>query len=605
MATIRIGEWASDWFQISSGLKAQFLVSDMGHYDETTGEYSFNEFEDTYSDNTSLFGISVRFVGEPAFSFEKRTDEDDLLRNVRLTIESCDANGNVFATKQIIDYDNTILKTFERYDYDYGEFNNGFDIATLAGYTIDTDEISTYTEEDGVVNLVHSVNGTLSLKLNFYCYSNCYFDDVYTPTINLDYTVTDIHPHRRTVTFVNADNFTDESNPTISYYNPAGGYIGDLQAAISLTDETNPIIAFRSISPTAVGYTFNLTNAERNALRAAITTSITTPIKFYLKTIYPGYEDKPLYDSIERNLTIVGAEPLIANIVIFDANEETVALTGDQNTIVKYESNVEFSFDAIPSKSASIVDISIQCGERIISGMTQGIIDDPESGDFVITLLDSRGLITSTTVAKEFVEYVKPTCYQKTAIEITGETGATIGITISGSYFAGNFGTAGNPIKIELRHTQNDGTMGEWVDLTDGLVPFIDYERNTYSLTLSISGFSYTQIYDFQSRITDQFYTVISATNTVEMLPVFDWGESDFNFNVPVRMNQQTVLRHNATANNTVLSASGGHIYLRPGGTDATTGEVKITPAGNMELSGDLIIDGTSLLTILKNAGLI
>jgi hypothetical protein len=60
-------------------------------------------------------------------------------------------------------------------------------------------------------------------------------------------------------------------------------------------------------------------------------------------------------------------------------------------------------------------------------------------------------------------------------------------------------------------------------------------------------------------------------------------------------MNGETVLRHNADANNTVLSASGGHIYIRPKGTDDTSGETIVYPDGRIKFGGEVTFaDGTT-----------
>ena len=65
-------------------------------------------------------------------------------------------------------------------------------------------------------------------------------------------------------------------------------------------------------------------------------------------------------------------------------------------------------------------------------------------------------------------------------------------------------------------------------------------------------------------------------------------------------MNNETILRHNHQANNLVVSSSGGFIYFRPKGTDDTSAEIKFTPQGNIELAGDIIINGKSLKSLLN-----
>lgn len=408
----------------------------------------------------------------------------------------------------------------------------------------------------------------------------------------------ELEPFPKDAKLLTATSFDDETNPTITYDNAAGESVNSLQAAISL-DGTTANIAYRDIPKTATSYTFELTDTERNTLRAAATNTNSMTVYFLLKTVVGSTE---YINKLEANFTIVNCDPVIRNIVVEDVNSTTSALTGSKDILIRYESMASFSYEAVAQKQASIVSHFVQNGERKVNNLFNGVIDDPESGNFIFSATDSRGISTEVLVEKSIVNYVKPTCHQDVKAEMSGETGAVVKLKVSGNYYNGSFGAAANTLKLEVRHTQNDGTMGDWVDLTDGLIPV--FNGDTYELDITISGFDYSQSYEFQCRATDKLNTVISANYVVRVLPVFDWDNDDFNFNVPVGMNGQTVLRHNKEANNVVLSASGGHIYLRPGGTSDTYGEVRITPQGNIQLDGDIIINGVSLTTILSNAGL-
>lgn len=402
--------------------------------------------------------------------------------------------------------------------------------------------------------------------------------------------------------------FTDEENPIITYTCPNPSKVTSLQACIADSTGTTIYVPYRDISTTGTSYTFTLTDEERNALRAAAANSKTMNVRFYVKSVVFG---ETFLESLERVFTVTNCNPTITDIVIVDANSTTAALTGNTETLVRYESMAEYSFTPEAKKSATIINNYVVNGSQKVVGLAQGIIDDIETGIFTFGTTDSRGLTTEVTVEKETVPYVKPTCYQDIFMSMSGELSAVAEVTISGNYYDGSFGAVDNTIKIELRHTQNDGTMGDWVDLTDGLIPV--FNGDTYSLDITISGFDYSQAYTFQSRITDKLNTVISAEYVVRLMPVFDWGEKDFNFNVPVNinadnldMNGETVLRHTGAAtNNTVLSGSGGHIYLRPGGTTDTSSEARLTAQGDLELKGDLIVNGVNIIAALQEAGII
>lgn len=285
---------------------------------------------------------------------------------------------------------------------------------------------------------------------------------------------------------------------------------------------------------------------------------------------------------------------------IEDINDVTLALTGNKSTIIKDCSVARCYANAVATTENDIITSSYIKNGQVIKDGTSAVFIAPTSAEFEFYAETKRGLaVRKIQRPVTFINYVSPTCRQKITTEISGEdsTNATVTLLITGNYYNGSFGVEYNELKIEVQHTQNDGTMGEWVDLTDGLVPII--EGNTYSLEVTITGLRHDLAYSFKSRATDKLKSASSDDYVASVLPVFDWSAEDFNFNVPIYMNEQAVLRHNAEANNTVLSASGGFIYFRQGGTNSTATEVKITPQGNIELNGDIIINGKSIKSLL------
>ena len=384
-----------------------------------------------------------------------------------------------------------------------------------------------------------------------------------------------------------ADNFTDESNPSITYSVPTEAT--KVEACISFTGG-NDDIPYREISKTGTSYTFQFTEDERNVLRRAVIDAQSKTVRFYLKTTAGG---TTMFHYVDRTLTIVNSNPILSNPTVRDVNSTTLALTGNENILIKYASMAEYSVNVTVAKEATIANQFVQCGSKKVTGMSYGVIDNPESGLFVFSVTDSRGLNTTATVEKTLLDYLKPTCYQKVTTELVGETGAKAVVTISGNFFNGSFGAVANTLKIEMRHTQNDGTMGDWVDLS----PLgYTYDGNTYELVTNITGLDYNQSYTFQSRVTDKLNYVESAQYIVRVLPIFDWDNDDFNFNVPVNMHGETVLRHTTDTNNTILSSTGGKIYLRPGGTNATSSETIFNQDGSVDFKGPVKVNGEEVL---------
>lgn len=516
--------------------------------------------------------------------------------NLPLTLEFYNTNFNKSFT-----IGKTVLSPSPRYT-----FNNlslTYDGTTSTSYTI--------------YNVPHNADGSMTLYFNFYWNIDHVLVGEYVPGESGEdgevdgnyFSGSHSFPSYKSITLdkiarnpslTSVTNFTDEENPRITYSNPVGNSASSLKLYLTDTANKTHYITARDIPKTGTSYTLTLTDDERNALRAAAVAADTTTltVRFAITAVVSG---SSLSSARNAVLTIVDCDPVITGISIRDVNSDTVALTGDENTLIKLESMAEYIYYPEARKGATIVSQFVQCGNAKVMDQNVGVIDDVESGTFIFNATDSRNAVVNVTVEKNIIDYIKPTCYQTVVAEMSGETGAVVKLNVKGNYFNGSFGAANNELKIEVRHTQNDGEMGEWFELTDGLIPVFD--GNTYTLDVTISGFEYSRAYTFQCRATDKLNNVQSAQYTVRVLPIFDWDNDDFNFNVPVTMNGETVLRHNKDANNIVLSASGGHIYLRPGGTSDTSGEVKINTLGELEVQGDIIINGISLMSLLSSKG--
>ena len=63
------------------------------------------------------------------------------------------------------------------------------------------------------------------------------------------------------------------------------------------------------------------------------------------------------------------------------------------------------------------------------------------------------------------------------------------------------------------------------------------YNNNSYTATVNLTGLDYQKTYSIEASIKDTLTSYVYATEKkINTTPVFDWGENDFNFNVPVTM---------------------------------------------------------------------
>lgn len=382
--------------------------------------------------------------------------------------------------------------------------------------------------------------------------------------------------------------------------------VDKIEVAISF-DGINPDISYRDIPLDTSSYTITLTEEEREAIRIKAQGSNILPIYYLARVTRTAYSSNStvinpitsiFYNTIQRNLTVVGSKPVL-NPTVKDIKPETLALTGNENIFVKYESMVEFATGAVASKHATIVSQSVQCGSKTVYNLYNGVIDDVESADFIFNATDSRGLNADMVVIHNaaMIDYIKPTCLQELSITMSGETTVKVTIKNSGSYYFGSFGAVNNELKLEARYKSGNDEYGDWITLTGNPT----YKDGKYELISVFDNLPYKEAYTFQCRATDKLNTVITSAYILKLHPVFDWSETDFNFNVPVNINAEeitmhgnTIIRHNEAANNTVISAPGGKIYLRPGGTDETDGETVLHSNGSVDFNGTTNFNGTA-----------
>lgn len=372
-----------------------------------------------------------------------------------------------------------------------------------------------------------------------------------------------------------APNFNDEENPTIEYYNPVGDAITSLQAAISLTGET-PDIEYREIPIASGSYTFTLSDTERQILRANTQGSNSRKVRFYLRNVVDG----DIYFSWkEVNYTVINAYPTIG-ISVVDANTNTIALTGDNTKLVKYHSTAVANITAAAYKEAYITEHFIEYGGTRYTEETK-VFENVESNDFTFIAIDSRNNVESEYLQPELIEYIKPTVN----IDNSGtmDTDGNYTIKCGGNYFNNTFGdseaAALNMLSVQYRYKEQGGTYSEWAIMTVS-VP----GGNNYTAEKAISGLDYRKAYTFQCKAVDKLNTIVSAEITVKSLPVFHWSETDFVFEVPVIFN------------------AGAEGIESGGTTDNNNVEGDLTVSGDINLGGNLYIDGEPLTIPENNA---
>jgi hypothetical protein len=328
-----------------------------------------------------------------------------------------------------------------------------------------------------------------------------------------------------------APNFNDEENPTINYSNPAGNAVTSLKACIANVGGSVVYAAYRDIPKTGSSYTFNLTDEERKALINACLNSNSMKVRFYVTTVIGS---NTYYSTLDKTLTIVNAMPEIV-VSAKDVGAASKLLTGDENKIIKGFNYVLSSMSSTLKKGATIKSQSIFNGSQSLIGEAggtasmEGGFNNAESDTFIFGLTDSRGNTVNKYITLEMIDYIKLTCNLDTK---NPTADGNMAFKISGNYFNGNFGAVANTLDVAFRYKENDGDYSEWIVAE----PIPTISGNTYETTINLTGLNYRSSYTFQARAIDKVNTagILTTEKKVRTIPVYDWGENDFQFNVDI-----------------------------------------------------------------------
>lgn len=211
----------------------------------------------------------------------------------------------------------------------------------------------------------------------------------------------------RNATIVTANDFTDETNPTLTYSNPSS-----FPCDVSIEFAGGSITRARAISGASGSYTMKLTDAERETLRNASKNSPTLKVTYALKTTIDG---TAYYSRADRKMNVVDAAPEMGAVSYEDTNATTVAVTGDKSRIVQNHSTLVVKVPtATAKKGATIASYTIAFGGvtktvKDAGPVSLGAVDASYSQALTVTAKDSRGFTASQSVQVTVDDYSAPT----------------------------------------------------------------------------------------------------------------------------------------------------------------------------------------------------
>ena len=243
--------------------------------------------------------------------------------------------------------------------------------------------------------------------------------------------------------------------------------------------------------------------------------------KTYNGDAFVGESSCPLYADIDE----LDCQPVIS-AQVRDINPVTTALTGDSDTLIRYYSHPQVTAEYAAKNGATVAGYTMNHNGKTYTADSV-VIEGAENGEFQFTVTDSRGIAANFSVIKPVIPYVKLTC-DLAGNKPDGDGNMTL--AVAGNFFAGSFGAEDNALTVQYRYKLSGTPWQEeqWQDMESVVA------GNSYTAQAELTGLDYQQAYTFQARAIDQLGAVNSVEYTARAMPVFDWGEQDFQFHVPV-----------------------------------------------------------------------
>lgn len=211
-----------------------------------------------------------------------------------------------------------------------------------------------------------------------------------------------------------------------------------------------------------------------------------------------------------------------------DTNTTTKALTGNENTIIKYKSVVQLDTTiqiTAPNDNNATLSYLYVAGNQITTLSQRSFtINNPLSKTFLLKAINSRDFATETPISAtgNFIEYIIPTV-TITNLKRTEPTTGDITLSYKGDYFNGKFSsTNSNTLNLTWKYREKGST--DWT--TGGtLTPTI--KDNTFTGETTITSlFDYRKQYDIILIATDKLSTIESSISQLPRgYPIFWWGE--------------------------------------------------------------------------------
>lgn len=332
-----------------------------------------------------------------------------------------------------------------------------------------------------VHRVVHNADGTKTAQITDTFNINATIDGKKVGSITASGSIS-LDRIARNATIVTANDFTDETNPTLTYSNPSS-----FACDVAIEFAGGSITRAGAISGASGSYTMQLTDEERTTLRNASRNSPTLKVTYALKTTIDG---TAYYSRAERKMNVVDAAPELGAVSYEDTNAATVAVTGDKSRIVQNHSTLTVTVPtATAKKGATIASYTIAFGGvtkkvQKAGAVSIGTVDVSYSQALTVTATDSRGFTASKSVQVTVDDYSAPTAVIDLHRLNNFEPTTYITANARYSYLDGK-----NAVTISARFKKvSDSSYGAPIELADSIQSTVTCDRDSaYDFVVTIA----------------------------------------------------------------------------------------------------------------------
>jgi len=289
----------------------------------------------------------------------------------------------------------------------------------------------------------------------------------------------------------------------------------------------------RANIPNTGGYTFVLTQPERDLLLSKCTTSNSLTVRYVIVTYLNG--NPTWWSWTDRTMTVVNANPTFSNFTHKDTNQTTVALTGNDQVLIKNYSTLRVTVPLAnrmtPIKGSTAKNYNATIDNRNVSAdfsssadvnMDMTTITLAGTPQLSVRAFDSRN--NSTVVNKNVTVHDYNAPVINASVSRLNNFEAQTTLSVNGSYTPLNIGGVDkNTIatnNVQYRYRETGGTWGNWTNLTRTL------GNGTFTCTNVVLTLDNNKSYEFEIKAVDNLTTTTISRQVSVGIPAIFLGAS-------------------------------------------------------------------------------